>query len=94
MTLPEAEDIASVSVTNRAHHGGRLSGFFVHVDGVQCAGPVSISDGETVDVPCSATGREVEIRKKDRSFLTLCEVPRSLPYLPAFLPPWSRALLV
>jgi F5/8 type C domain. len=74
--------IESVRITNRDSCGGpcdgRLDGFSISVDGVECASNQTIPSGETGTVPCAATGRRVRIwlpsKGPDPAPLTLCEV--------------------
>jgi len=68
--------ITKVKVTNRGDCcGSRLNGFDILVDGKVCASNVGISQGQTKEVGCTATGSKVKVRLHHRSnYLTLCEV--------------------
>jgi len=66
--------ISKVKVTNRGDCcGHRLNGFSVLVDGRSCASNVGIGQGQTKEVPCSATGRRVKVRLNKHDHLTICE---------------------
>lgn len=74
--LGEKLDIEQVKVTNRGDCCGRhLNGFNVLVDDKECAKNVQIAQGQTVDVPCQAKGKEVKILiPRSRDHVMLAEV--------------------
>jgi hypothetical protein len=67
-------------VTNRGDsNGDRLNGFYVYIDGSECASNVQIGSGETLDVDCVGAGQVVKIMLNQadsgvKHALTICEV--------------------
>ena len=75
VTLPVAVQLEKVSVTNRGDCCGEdLDGFSIFTDGVPCARGVSIGLGQTLHVPCLASGKEVRIVGASQRGFTLCEL--------------------
>jgi hypothetical protein len=80
--------IAALRVTNRGDCcGERLSGFSVIVGTTVCAQNVSIEQGQTKDVICTAVGNQVSIVVEREDVLTICEVGiLAAPFQPTLLP--------
>ena len=90
LTGTEDHAILAVKVTNRADCcGDRLNGFYVYIDGNECASNVQIKEAESKMVECNGVGSTLKIALKGASrVLTLCEVevlvmpPPSGPHTP------------
>jgi hypothetical protein len=75
VNLGSSEVVSKVKVTNRGDCcGSRLNGFNVIVGSTTCASNVQISQGQTKEIPCAATGNTVKIQLRRNDYLTLCEV--------------------
>ena len=72
--LGNSQKITKIKITNRGDCcGTRMNGFSVLVDGRTCASNVRINQGQTKEVPCSATGRNVQVSLPNKPYLMVCE---------------------